>query len=335
MEIKEITNKQTWEDFLLNCKEKSFLNSWNWGEFQKKTEGKIWRFGVCENNRLIAASLVVKVKAKRGTFLFLPHSPVGNLKALGPLTDKLKELGKKEKASFIRIAPIWERTEENEKAFSGLGFLRAPIHMHPENSWELDISKPEEQLLKEMRKTTRYLIRKAENNKDIQITKSSDLEQFSRLLNKTAGRHRFVPFSLDYLENQFSCFSEDNQIIMYIGKYKGEIISGAVIVFWQNMGFYHHGASIPKYNSNEAPVSYLMQWEAIKEAKKRGCLRYNFWGIAEDEDDKSHPWHGLTQFKKGFGGYRKDYVKTQDLPLGKKYYLTKAFESLRKMKRRL
>ena len=34
--IKEITQKQAWEDFLLECEEKTFLDSWNWGEFQKK-----------------------------------------------------------------------------------------------------------------------------------------------------------------------------------------------------------------------------------------------------------------------------------------------------------
>jgi len=335
MEVKEITNKQIWENFLLTQKEKTFLNSWNWGEFQKKIEDKIWRFGVYDKDILIAVALVVRIKAKRGTFLFLPHSPVGNLNALKPLLDKLKELGKEEKASFIRIAPVWERIEENNKIFSNLGFLQAPIHMHPENSWELDISKTEDQVLNQMRKTTRYLIKKAEKNKDIEIVKGTDLEQFSRLLAKTAIRHRFVPFSLKYLKNQFSCFSSDNQITMYLGKYKGEVISGAVIVFWQNIGFYHHGASVPKHNSNEVPVSYLMQWQAIKEAKNRGCTRYNFWGIAEAEDDKKHPWHGLTVFKKGFGGQRKNYVKTQDLPLSKLYYITRTFESLRKLKRGL
>jgi lipid II:glycine glycyltransferase (peptidoglycan interpeptide bridge formation enzyme) len=335
MEIKEITDKQFWENFLLTCKEKSFLNSWNWGEFQKKLEDKIWRFGIWDHDRLMAVALVVKIKAKRGTFLFLPHSPAGDLRCLKDLSLRLKDLGKEEGASFVRISPICERTEKNERIFKEVSFKQAPIHMHPENSWELDISKTEEQLLSEMRKTTRYLIRKAEKNKDIEIIESTDLGQFSNLLEKTAGRHRFVPFSLDYLKSQFSCFSEDNQITMYLGKYKGEIISGAIIVFWQKIGFYHHGASISKYNSNEAPVSYLMQWQAIKKAKKRGCLKYNFWGIAEDEQDKRHPWHGLTQFKKGFGGYRKDYVKTQDLPLSKKYYLTRAFESLRKRKRRL
>ena len=44
--------------------------------------------------------------------------------------------------------------------------------MHPEITWELDIRKPEENLLKEMRKTTRYLIRQAEKNPDIKIIKS-------------------------------------------------------------------------------------------------------------------------------------------------------------------
>jgi len=335
MQTREITNKETWENFLLTCKEKTFLNSWNWGEFQKKTEDKIWRFGIYDADKLITVALVVKVKAKRGTFLFLPHCPVGDPKALKTLLDKLKDLGREQGAAFIRIAPIWPRTEQNIKAFKELSFQDAPIHIHPENSWELRILKPEDLLLSEMRKTTRYLIKKAEKDKDIEIKKSFDLEQFSQLLDKTALRHHFVPFSLDYLKKQFSCFSPDNQIIMYLGKYKGEVISGAVIIFWQNIGFYHHGASISKYNSNKVPVSYLLQWQAIKEAKNRGCGKYNFWGIAEAEDDKKHPWHGLTLFKKGFGGYRKNYVKTQDLPLSKTYYLTRTFESLRKLKRRL
>lgn len=347
MNLKEINNKEIWENFLLGCKEKTFLDSWNWGEFQKKIEDKIWRLGLYNNQELIGLVLVVKVKAKRGTFLFIPHGPVikkgakllsrDKASLLKELSSFLKELAKKERASFIRIAPIWSRNEENIKVFKELGFKDAPIHVHPELTWELDISPKEEDLLMGMRKTTRYLIRQAEKNPDIEIIKSSninDLERFSALLDKTADRHHFVPFSLNYLKDQFSCFSPDNQIVIYLAKYKQEIISGAIMIYWQEIGFYHHGASLSKYNSNKVPVSYLIQWEAIKQAKNRGCKKYNFWGIAP-EDKKNHPWKGLTLFKKGFGGYKKEYLKTQDLVLSKKYYLTYLFEKLRKLKRRI
>ncbi len=332
MEIKEITNRDIWENFLLTKKEKTFLNSWNWGEFQKKQEDKVWRLGIY-NNELVSLALVIKIKARRGTFFFLPHCLINKEEHLKVLLDYLKKLAKKEKASFIRIAPLLERNETNNNLFKG--FKKAPIHMHPELTWELDISKNEEKILSEMRKNTRYLIRRADKNKDIEIVKSSDindLKKFNQVYKETARRHSFVPFSLDYLEKQFSCFSDD--IVIFLGKYKEEVISSAVMIYWQGTGYYHHGASLSKYNSNKIPISYLLQWEAIKEGKARDCLKYNFWGIAPT-NNKNHPWAGLTLFKRGFGGYRKDYVETKDLPLSLTYYLTYLFEKIRKVKRRL
>jgi len=348
MEVQEIKNKEVWESFLSRCSEKTFLQSWNWGEFQKKMGNKIWRLDIFKNRKnrgRASVALIVKIQARRGTFLFLPHAPsVALAKEGGPntkyeilkaLLEKLKEIAQEEKANFIRIAPIWKGSEENIEIFKNLGFRTAPIHMHPELTWELDITPPEEQLLMQMRKTTRYLIKKAQKNKDIEIIQSKnleDVETFNRLYQKTVSRHHFVPFSLDYLKNEFSAFNPEGQILLFLGKYKGELISSGIFVFWQGIGFYHHGASALKYP--KIPISYLLQWEAIKEAKKKGCKIYNFWGIAPT-DSKSHPWAGLTLFKKGFGGYKKEYVKTQDLPLSKKYWLTYIFEKIRKTKRGL
>ena len=45
--------------------------------------------------------------------------------------------------------------------------------------------------------------------------------------------------------------------------------------------------------------SYLLQWEIIKDAKKRGCDTYNFWGISSP-DNNLHPWYGTYLFKKKF-----------------------------------
>ena len=357
LQIREITQKQIWEGFLMECQEKTFLNSWNWGEFQKMMGCKIWRLGIfnreqrTENReQLIGIALVIKIQARRGTFLFIPHgfslptqltavSQVGNLTIL---LKNLKEIAKEENCSFIRISPIWERGEENNKIFRDLGFRDAPIHMHPETTWELDIRPSEAELLMKMRKTTRYLIRQAEKNQDIEISQSENIEnveKFNELFQATVNRHHFTPFSLKYLKNELQSFNVDNQISIFLGKYKNEIISSAIIIFWQRIGFYHQGASSLKYP--KIPVSYLLQWEVIKEAKKRGCKLYNFWGIADtrykiqDTRYKKHPWYGLTLFKMGFGGYKKEYVKTQDLVLSSKYWLNFIVETIRKTKRGL
>jgi len=345
MEIKEITDKNLWEDFLRDCYPKTFLQSWNWGDFSKSMGQKIWRLGVYHNQELVATCLVVKVKAKRGTFLMVEHGPnikfkIQNakfqkhkLQILKAILKELKEIGKKERVSFIRVCPIWERSEENEEIFKKLGFRNAPIHVHPEISWILELDKTEEELLYGMRKTTRYLIRQAQKNPEIHIKKSQsleDLKQFYKIYQETASRHRFVPFSFDYLKDELETFKKDDQILIFLAKYKGEVVSGAVIVYWQNGGFYHHGASLKKYS--RVPVSYLIQWEAIKEAKKRGCDFYSFWGIAP-KDRPNHPWKGLTLFKKGFGGRKEEYVRTKDYILSQKYWINWIIETARKIKR--
>ncbi len=329
MEIKEITEKNQWEEFLALAEEKTFLHSWNWGEFQKKQEGKIWRVGFFDPE-LKGVALIVKIKAKRGTFLFVPHGPVV-LKDKEKIFEELKKYLQKldNQACFARIAFPWLR----HSFYPNL--KKAPIHIHPEETWELDLTN--ENLLQNMRKTTRYLIKQGLKNSDIKIEKSNDLKAFNDLFLKTAKRHNFTPFSFQYVSDQFEIFSKDNQIALFLGKYKEEIVSAAIVVFWQNIAFYHHGASI----NCKAPVSYLMQWEIMQEAIKRNCKVYNFWGIAPDIKDKkdlkksSHPWAGLTLFKMGFGGYKKEYVETADLVLSSKYYLTYYFELLRKKKRRL
>ena len=43
-------------------------------------------------------------------------------------------------------------------------------------------------------------------------------------------------------------------------------------------------------------ASYSLQWEAIREGKKRECLTYDFLGIAPP-DEPEHHLAGVTDFK--------------------------------------
>lgn len=352
MELKEITNKNEWENFLLQCAEKTFLQSWNWGEFNEKMGSKIWRFGAYNKENLISVALVLKISARRGTFLFIPHGPV--VTELIPARDKkeilelilihLSDIAREEKASFIRISPILSDNEENRNIFIDLGFRNAPMHASAyEATWKLDIYPSDEELLKNMRKTTRYLIKKTSENPDISIEKSADpknVEIYQKLNKEVSKRQHFVPFSAESIKNEFEIFKKRPgdpsgypEIVFLFGKCKDEIAAGAMIIFWSGIAFYHQAASLGKFAKFSIP--YLLQWEAIKEAKNKGCLVYDFWGFTDPEKFPKHPWAGPALFKMGFGGYKKEYIKTQDFVISKKYWINYIIESMRKARRGL
>ena len=60
--------------------------------------------------------------------------------------------------------------------------------------------------------------------------------------------------------------------------------------------------------------TYLLQWEAMRVSREKGCTRYDLWG-APDEFIESDSLWGVYRFKRGLGG---EVVRTGgawDLPL--------------------
>jgi lipid II:glycine glycyltransferase (peptidoglycan interpeptide bridge formation enzyme) len=275
--------------------------------------------------------------ARRGIYLECAGGPLfyGELRRFLPvLVANLKAIGQKESCIFVRIRPQLSSNEEHKRIFRENGFLNSPMHLYAETTWQLNVEKSEEQLLKEMRKTTRYLIKKAiKDGVTIETSLApEDIDILYKLQLETAKRHRFVPFSKNYFLEELKVFAPENKIKIFKAIYGGEVLAIALILAYGDQAVYHYSGS--SLGANKVPASYLLQWEAIKWIKQKGGKIYNFWGIAPT-DDSHHRFAGVTLFKKGFGGYRVDYLHAQDLPLNLKYWLIYLFESLRKISRRL
>lgn len=331
-----IDKREEWQQFIDEALPHTFLHTWEWKLSQEVLGNKTFNLGIYNENKLIGVAFVYKIVARRGSFLFCPHGPIikeEKEKAFAELFIYLKDLAKKEKVDFIRISPIEKRNQEIEDQYKNLGFRGSPIHTHPELSWMLDVSITEEQLLKDMKKRTRYSITKAQkdNVRIVSSTDSGDIEKFYDTYLETASRQIFVPFSKNYIKKEFEIFNRDGKILLFFAKLQEEIIATAMIIYSNGSGFYHHGASTR--NHANIPASEYLQWHAILEAKKRGMNYYNFWGIAPEEL-VNHPWVGITRFKKGFGGFAEEYIHSQDYPITIKYWLNYAVETLRRIKRR-
>lgn len=328
MNLQIIDHKKDWDEFLLAHSPQSLFQSWEWGEIEKKSGKDIYRYGIYDNAALIGVAQTMIVRAKRGTYIHIRQGPV--LVSNSPATWKecislFFGAAKKEGALFIRISPMIEDSDENREILKQSGFVWSPIHeVDAERCWVLDISKSEEEILQSMRKTTRYEIRRA-LKMDIEVkstTKDADLTNFIELYKETSKRHGFV--SHGSIVEEFEYFASHNQALLLLGYFEHTLIASAIILFYGDQAIYHHGASRP----SKIPVSYLLQWRAILEAKKRGISIYNFYGIAP-EDKPNHPWNGLTLFKKGFGGYEKRYMHAHDYPVSPLYIVPKLIESIR------
>ena len=331
MNFQIVQEKDFWDKLVQSQPEYTFLHSWNWGNFLESSGNKIWRLGLVRNRGVKKVVLITKVKAKRGAFIFSPHilHYWFNLNDFLLLLEYLKKLAQQEKCSFIRLSPLSIRNEKNEQFLKRFRFRRAPLHMHAESTLLLDLSQPEDEIFKKMKKNTRNLIRRAQKE-GVVIKETLDPTNFLRLQKEVVGRKHFVPFSREYLEKEIQSFLSDQQIKIFEAEYQNEIIATAIIIFYGYRAFYYQAASSSKFQKIPAP--YLIQWQAILEAKKRGCQLYDFYG-ASPENQPNHPWSGPTFFKKSFGSYRVDYLPAHDLILSPLYYKTWLIETIRRKKR--
>jgi len=198
---------------------------------------------------------------------------------------------------------------------------KSPGDLLPKNTFFLDLTRNEEQLLSNMRYNTRYNIRKAVKN-GIRI-KEYGIEQISdwySLYLDTALRHK-----MPVLDESFFALILKNQdnskkgvtVKMLMADKEGELLASMFLVLSNKRGTYLYGASAS--GKNNASASYALQWESIRISKNAGCSEYDMFGSAPNLN-KSHPLHGVHVYKKGFGGHLFHRMGCWDYPLRLKEY---------------
>ncbi len=319
--IEKIGNPKIWDKIIENQIDFPFFQNLNWLKLQEKLGNKVFKFEAFENKKLLALFGLVEINAKRGKYLYLRQGPVFNnnldSKIFKEIINFSKNLARKEKADFLRVGRFPENAEDL-KILKTSGFIKSNYqNAEAQVCWVLDLNKNEDELLKNMRKSHRYLIKKSLNSslKLIKTKKVKDLDLFLPLYKNLSLRKHFIAHK--GIKEEFEIFSRNNEEILLLVKFENKIIAGAIIAFMGNMAIYRHSAIDEDFKN--IPASYLIQWEAIKEAKKRNKKIYNFWGISPNENDKKHPWYGLSLFKIGFGGRKIYYLPVMDLPLKLNY----------------
>lgn len=334
--LREATSREEWDKFVAAREEANFLQSWDFYEFHLARGKKVVRKLVMDGENIVGAYAGVVETAKRGTYMAIAGGPLidwKNSKVIKAVFDDIREEGKKAGCVFVRVRPQLELSEKSLKIMSDNGLKKAPMYLSVEYAGILDLNKSEEEILAGASQGFRRKLRKAlKNDIDIEISDNDTaIEDFCKLEKLHAERQKYVAFSSDFLKKQFEAFKKGGEILIYTAKKDGEILAQNFIIFYGPEASYHYGVSSElgtKYSA--APILHL---KAMEEARKRGCKRYNLWGIVE-KDETSHRFYGVSEFKRSFGCEEFRYTPAHDLILKPgSYKLTKLVENIRKKKR--
>ncbi|ANW95736.1 peptidoglycan bridge formation protein FemAB [Wenyingzhuangia fucanilytica] len=191
----------------------------------------------------------------------------------------------------------------------------------PKNTFFLDLTLSEKELLKNMRYNTRYNIKKAfKNGIRVKEYGIEHIKDWYKLYHDTAVRHDIPLQSEDFFTTIFTNQDHHNKgvtVKMLMADLDGEFLASMFLVLSKERGTYLYGASSSCKNNQMA--SYALQWESIKISKNWGCIEYDMFGSAPNLE-KTHPLHGVHIYKKGFGGDLYHRMGCWDYPYDKEFY---------------
>lgn len=305
------------------------LQSEQWKEFREKNGIKIVR----QNGIQVSFHKIPKTSFTVGYF------PKGKLPDKKQITQ-LKKIGLLQKAIFIQLEPNIEKGGNLKFNPKELGLASSFRPLFTRFNFILDLTKSEDELLKNMHPKTRYNIKLAQKHgvKIVEDNSDKAFAEYLRLTKETTKRQKFYAHTEKYHELMWETlrtatekFSKEKLTAhLLVAKYNNRILTAWVIFVYKNTIYYPYGASSMEHR--EVMASNLMMWEAIKYGKKLGLKEFDMWGSLGPDANPHDPWFGFHRFKQGYNPRHVEYIGSYDLVINPfMYRMYKIADKLRWM----
>jgi len=319
--------QEAWEKLVQQNPYSGFHQSFDWASFKRDEQWDTYKIGLfTKKKELIAGAVIHQFTFSNGTnFLYIPEGPVINYKNEQELKKQWKVLRKEiftladskkdMKTTHLRIEP---RADKLPTWFFE-GFEKASVNLQPKYTQVINLETAEEEILAAMKQKGRYNIKVAKKH-GVKVTKEqlneATLNSFYSLYKQTFKRNKFEGKGKKFFDNYQRNCSEFSKVFM--AHKEDQLLAAAIMVYYGDRVTYLYGASSTEYRKFMAP--YLLHFQAMIDGKNQGFKEYDFWGIARDAEDKEHDWHGITRFKKQFGGEQKNFLGAFDYVFKKELY---------------
>ena len=327
-----VEDSEAWDSLVCRVVGGNILQSFQWGEFKSRAGWSPVRVALYRSGVPVVAAQFLFRSSPIGRIAYVPRGPIvadGEEALLPDFFDEVHRIARRMGAFYLKVEPEWPDRPESVQQISVLGF-RPSDPIQPRSTLLLDLRVEEGALAASLNPRTRYNIGlAARRGVEVSVVGENELEEFYRLLEGTSNRSHFPIHSLDYYQSLWKSLAPRGQAHLLTARYQGETLSTVMLLTMGTSAYYMYGGS--STNHRNLKPSDLLQWEAIRWAKKQGCQTYDFWGIPDEvgrqvtarqdaqidvstgaRADPSRDLWGVYQFKRGFGGQPVRYVGAWD-----------------------
>lgn len=325
-EVCIVTNQQQWNIFLEQHPQGHLLQTYEWGELHEYLGSRVYRLGAFEEDQLVGIMMLsvaplplpIPWIKKSLSWLYCSRGPLvteSHLSALLSLINYAHSIAEKERAVVLRLEPnIADDTPTQDAwrhTYQLLGFQTSPFSTHGRRSWVLDIQPGVEQLTAQFRKSWRQNIRLAEREGVTvrEAITSSDFEDYYQLLQCSSIRDGFFIHEKEYHHQILKQFSKQGNAVLLIAEYQEQPVAAKMLLRFGDWCWDMFAGMTDKYPS--LPKNHILQYHSILWAKSQGCKFFDFRTIPENLQPGEDMW-GVYHFKKGFGGFSRLHMPTQD-----------------------
>lgn len=287
-----------WEAFLQRHPEAHVLQTGQWAQLKTAFGWKAQAVLAGESGTLV----LFRPLPLGFHIAYIPKGPIGPWTPA--LLRALDALARRYRAWFLLVEPdAWEE----ETPMPPRGFRPGGCPVQPRRTLVIDLTPEEDRILARMKQKTRYNIRLAAR-KGVRVRPWEDVSGFYRILRETAQRDGFGIHPESYYRRAFELFVPAGMAILLVAEYQGEPLAALMAFARGSRAWYFYGASTGRHR-NRMPT-YLLQWEAMRWAKARGCRTYDLWGVPDEDRETLERYFtqrrdglwSVYRFKRGFGG---------------------------------
>ncbi len=301
----------SWDAFLAAQPEGHYTQSSSWGLLKARFGWDVFRLLIKESDQLVGgAQILARRLPLWGRIGYISKGPVvtgGRSDVMEMLLNDIEGFARKHAVLLLSIQPP-SGDALYMYPLNARQYQPSSYYIIPPCTVVIDLTHSEDEILGQMKRTTRQNIRAAQSRGVIvKEGTAEDVAAFCQLKQLTESRSEFVHYDQAYYQEAYQQFAPRGLMKLWLAYFEGELLAGLMAIYFGQWVIYAWAGSTRAYP--EKRPNDLLFWSAMQWGKEHGYRFCDLGGISpivadalvQNQEPPECKEKGIARYKLGFG----------------------------------